>query len=363
MFSKQSFLKFGLASLVLASIFLADQGLAAKINLKPIKPAANQTQPLSDEQQSILAVRSIKPSVVSIYGNSSQYMNNNPLPYSVETISGTGFVWSQDGLIVSNNHVVSDPKAQYYVSFADGTTYTATIVGQDQFDDVALLKIDATNLPVAKLGNSDALETGQTVFAIGNTLGKYQNTVTKGVVSGLGRALDEGSDSNPQPRLQNMIQTDAAINPGNSGGPLIDMAGEVIGMDTLIDTSGSGLGFAIPISTIKNAVQQLQQFGKVSRPYIGVTFTTITPAAQALRGITTAQGAIVEQVAPGGPAARAGIQVGDIITAINGQKLDRQNELDIVINKYMAGTQITLTYSRNGQSTDVPIILGQIPGQ
>ncbi|HVY68050.1 MAG TPA: trypsin-like peptidase domain-containing protein, partial [Patescibacteria group bacterium] len=302
-------------------------GFSAAVKTAAIKPAA-QTAPLTDEQQGIAAVRAVKAAVVNIVG----VQQPAPLPTSSRPSlsvapapsadSGTGFIISSDGLIVSNNHVISDKQFSYTVVFADGTQYPATIVGQDTLNDVALLKINASGLPAAALGDSDSLETGQTVFAIGNSLGKYQNTVTKGVVSALGRAVSVSSqDGTPQPRLQNLIQTDAAINPGNSGGPVINLAGQVVGMSTLIDAGGESLGFAVPVNTIKNSVQQLQAFGKVSRPYLGVIFTTLDPYTRALNNVSANEGALVKSVADNSPAAFAHIQAGDIIVDINKEQL------------------------------------------
>jgi serine protease Do len=158
-----------------------------------------------------------------------------------------------------------------------------------------------------------------------------------------------------------MIQTDAAINPGNSGGPLIDMNGDVVGMDTLIDTGGAGLGFAIPINMIKSVVSQLQTYGKVEKPYLGVEFETINPEVQAEHGLAQANGAYVESVASGSPAAAAGLQTGDVIVAINHQQLTQENELDTVASQYAPGTQILVTYVNNGQQTDAALVLGVLP--
>ncbi len=355
--------------ILIAAVFIAagfltvNSGIAQKINLNPIKPAANQ--PLTDEQQGILAVRTVKASVVDILGVSTSTAVN--LDDSAPTIQsqpqgdkGTGFVINADGLIVTNNHVVEDPGLQYTVMFNDGSEYPAKILGHDKYDDVALLKIDASNLPVAKLGDSGSLETGQSVFAIGNTLGRYQNTVTRGVVSGLGRSVDSAdTSSGPQPRMEGLIQTDAAINPGNSGGPLINLAGEVVGMNTLIDTEGEALGFAIPINTIKDVVHQLQTFGKASRPYLGVQFITLSQFVIPPSSVKVSQGAYVSSVAAGSPADAAGLKAGDVIVAVNGQKLNALNELDTALAQYSAGQQILLTYIRDGQSYDAVVILGE----
>ncbi len=342
----------GASSIIVIFAVLAAHTSSAPTKFTPAKPAPKQTQALSDEQQGVIAVRTAKASVVSIVGVSKN---------GFEQISGTGFIIDSTGYIVSNSHVVQDNQStfDYSVIFADGSKYSASIAGVDKYNDIALVKIDRSNLAAIKLGNSDTLETGQTVFAIGNSLGKYQNTVTRGVVSGLGRDISVGSVLNPRPRLQNLVQTDAAINPGNSGGPLINISGEVIGMNTLIDTEGQGLGFAVPINMIKDAVAQLRATGKVSRAYIGITFQTIDKALQASRNLSADRGALVLAVAPGGPADNSKLQPGDIILDVNREQLNERKQLDSVIQRYQAGNQVMLSIIRNGQTTDLPLILGE----
>ena len=358
--NKEKKSKIIIAVLSVSLLLVAGPSIADKVKLNPIKPTSKVA--LTDEQQGILAVRSVKASVVNIIGTAKPVTVSSTSPLIVTqdtgTVSGTGFVLEAGGLIVTNNHVVEDDSLNYTVVFVDGTEYPATILGKDKFDDVALIKIDAQNLVPVTLGNSDALETGQTVFAIGNSLGRYQNTVTKGVVSGLGRAVDE-SDLNIATISHNWIQTDAAINLGNSGGPLINLAGEVVGMDTLIDTAGSSLGFAIPINMVKDSVDQLKTFGKVSRPFLGVQFLTIDAKLQLSKNLSVKDGALIGVVSDNSPASRAGLAVGDIVTAVNNVVLNQQNPLDAVIQKYQAGNQVILKVLRNGQTLELPIIVGE----
>jgi serine protease Do len=345
---------------IMVALGVVTAGFAASrtINFSSILPTAAKTTVLTDEQQGILAVRTAKASVVDIVGISPQASLQN----NSSAIYGSGFIVSSDGLILSNNHVVADATLKYTVILADGSEYPAKVLGQDKFDDVALLQIAAKNLTPAKLGNSDNLETGQSVFAIGNSLGQYQFTVTRGVISALGRAVDEGNDSAAQlgNRLHNLIQTDAAINPGNSGGPLINMVGEVIGMNTLIDTSGESLGFAVPINTIKDAEQQLKTFGTVSRPFLGVQFIEIDPVVQVAQQLSVSNGALVGQTQPGSPAAAAGILPGDIITGINNITLSQNKFLDDALTSFSAGSQVTVQILRNGQVMQFPVVLGQL---
>jgi serine protease Do len=342
-------------------IFFAQSGTGAITKLNPIKPAANQTSVLTDEQQAILAVRTGKASVVSITGSSAIVPSDTATLSPTDKIDnsyGSGFIVDSSGYIVSNSHVVNDSQAEYTVIFADNSKFKAKVVGLDTYSDIALLKIEKTGLPAARLGNSDALETGQTVFAIGNTLGRYQNTVTKGVVSGLGRDVSLDSIT-PRPRLQNLIQTDAAISPGNSGGPLINLAGEVVGMNTLIDTEGYSLSFAIPINVIKEAVNELKTLGKVSRPYLGVSYQTINNNVRVSRKLeTNAEGAFVLSVSAGSPAA-IHLKRNDIIVSINKEKLTEFNELDKVIQRYKAGNQILLEILRDGKKVELPLILSE----
>lgn len=338
-----------------AAVAGASSGVAQKINFLSAKP---QGKALNDEQQGILAVRAAKASVVSITGISSIPVSGQvALVASLPSINGTGFVISADGYIVSNSHVVQDVNYSYTVMLADGREYDAKIVGLDKYDDVALIKIEAGNLPAATLGDSDALEAGQTVFAIGNALGKYNFTVTKGVVSGLGRQVE--TDSTTMPRLRNLIQTDASINPGNSGGPLIDSSGQVVGVNTVMDRAGESLGFAVPINVVKQAVDQFRTYGKVYRPWLGVEFTTITKPLQVMQNLPLGEGAWIRVVKKDGPAEAAGLQVGDIVTKINGQVLNSAKELDQVVSQFTSGQQILVTYYRKGVSYDAPLVLGE----
>jgi serine protease Do len=348
--------------IVTAAIMSAAGAFSQTIKFNPIKPGAGG-KVLTDEQQGVLAVRVAKASVVNIIGikNQTATAPSSGAPAIIAAapseVEGTGFVLEADGLIVSNNHVVEDPGMNYTVVLGDGSEHPAKILNLDKFDDIALLKIDDVTLTPASLGDSDSLETGQSVFAIGNSLGKYEYTVTRGVVSGLGRAVDVSEDSN---RLHNLIQTDAAINPGNSGGPLINMDGQVVGMNTLIDTEGSNLGFAIPVNTIKDAVQQLKTFGNVSRPFLGVMFMEINPATQITQNLTVQNGGLITGVKQGSPADVAGLMAGDIITGINNITLNQSNSLDDVIGKFSAGSQVILKVLRGSQNLETPVVLGQL---
>jgi S1-C subfamily serine protease len=352
--------KIFIGGLVFIGVVFAVQGIAGNIKFAAIKPTASTA--LTDEQQGVLSVRTVKASVVNILGKPKVQPQSSILSVTANgQVSGTGFVVDSGGLVATNNHVVVDAALDYFVVLSDGTEYPAQVLGQDKYDDVALLKIQAAGLVAAHLGNSDNLETGQSVFAIGNSLGRYQNSVTRGVVSGLGRGINENGDGSGTPTMHNWIQTDAAINPGNSGGPLINMAGEVIGMNTLIDTQGSALGFAVPINIVDDAINQLKSFGKVSRPYLGIQFNVIDSALVKQKNLSVSKGAYVAMVVPKTPAERGDIQPGDIIISINGQTIDQVSQLDIVVQKYKAGDQINFKLLRGDKQLERIVILGQLP--
>ncbi len=351
-----------ITAVVVTIIFFTNQAVSQNIKLNPIKPGTKSAVQITDEQQAILAVRKAKASVVNILGLSKSVPTVPSVGISISVptqseVSGTGLIMESDGLIATNNHVVEDLNMNYWVILADGKRFPAKILALDKFDDVAFIKIESSGLTPATLGDSDALETGQTVFAIGNSLGRYQNSVTRGVVSALGRALSEADGS--APRIHNLIQTDAAISNGNSGGPLVNLAGEVVGLNTLMDTGGYSLNFSIPINIVKEALQQVKTFGKISRPFLGVQFETIDQADKLSKNLTVDNGAIITVVLPNTPAALAGIKAGDIVIAVNGQKLGYNNELDLLIQKYQAGSQVTFKILRGSQTLELPVILGE----
>ncbi|HYF05359.1 MAG TPA: trypsin-like peptidase domain-containing protein [Patescibacteria group bacterium] len=321
--------------------------------IKPVAATAYQ----SDEQQAIGAVRKAKTAVVSILGSVQNAADPN---LGLDKNAGTGFLVDGEGYIISNRHVIDDGSLAYTVVFGEGQTYPARVVGLDKLNDIALLKIESRGLPTLKLGDSNSLETGQTVFAIGNSLGRYQNTVTRGVVSGLGRNVSVAPNGVSMPRYQNLIQTDASINPGNSGGPLINLNGEVIGMNTLIDTGGQGLGFAVPSSTIQDSINKMKASGGlVARPYLGVNFLTITKNLAAAKKLGSQTGALVTMVVGGAPASKAGVVAGDIVTHINNDVVTERQELDTIIQKYSPGTKVKLQIVREGATVTIEVTLGE----
>jgi len=285
-----------------------------------------------------------------------------------EVGGGSGFIISSDGLILTNKHVVSDTSAQYSVLTNDGNTYAAKVLARDPDQDLAVLKIDATNLPAVTLGNSDSLELGQTAIAIGNALGQFSNTVSVGVVSGLGRTVTATApDTGADETISGVIQTDAAINPGNSGGPLLDLRGDVIGIDTAVASDAQNIGFAIPINEAKSAIASIEATGQIEAPYLGVEYEDVTPAIATKQKLPISYGAWVSSGDQGSavkaksPAANAGIQAGDIIESVNGITLDSTHDLANVINEYSVGSTVTLVVNRGGKEITLQATLAERP--
>jgi len=280
---------------------------------------------------------------------------------------GTGFIISSDGLILTNKHVASDTEAEYTVITNDDQKYDAKILATDPFLDIAVLKIEAKDLPIVELGDSDKIELGQTVIAIGNSLGEYKNTVTKGVISGMGRRVVAGDRRGGSEVIEEAIQTDAAINPGNSGGPLVNLAGQVIGINTAMNQEGQLIGFAIPINAAKQDIESVKANGKIVRPWIGVRYVLINEGIAKENQLEKDYGALVLRgqkdtdlaVVPGSPADKAGIVENDIILEINGQKIDEDHPLAREIAKSKPGDEVTLKVLHKGEEKDIKVTLGE----
>ncbi|MBR8835298.1 MAG: trypsin-like peptidase domain-containing protein [Stigonema ocellatum SAG 48.90 = DSM 106950] len=281
----------------------------------------------------------------------------------VERGTGSGFIISNDGRILTNTHVV-DGADTVKVTLKDGRTFQGKVMGEDKLTDVAVVKIQATSLPIVKLGNSDKLEPGQWAIAIGNPLG-LDNTVTTGIVSATGRASNLiGSD-----KRVDYIQTDAAINPGNSGGPLLNSRGEVIGMNTAIIQGAQGLGFAIPINTAQRISTQLIATGKAQHPYLGIQMIGLTPEVkQSLNsdpnsGITVNEdhGVLVVKVMPNSPAAKAGIRAGDVIEKLNDQPVKDARSVQTAVENSQLNADVRIDLHRNGQNLSLAVRPGAFP--
>lgn len=327
-------------------------------------PAASQSQTLSvntvDVETAITkAVQDVGPSVVTVVGTIPGQQTF--FGYSGESTStGSGAFISSDGYILTNNHVIEGAQ-QLQVIYADGTQHDATLVGTDQYSDLAVLKVTGTVPAVATLGNSDALNPGESVIAIGSPLGDFKNTVTVGVVSATGRSIDTGNGYT----IDGLIQTDAAINQGNSGGPLVNLAGEVIAINTLIIRSSGtgtvteGLGFAIPIDTARAVSEQIIQKGYVSHPYLGISWQPITPRVATVYRLPVQYGVYITDVATNSPADKAGLQVGDIITGLDNISLDDTHAYINTLFQYSVGDTVTLTLNHNGRTIQVQATLGE----
>lgn len=304
-------------------------------------------------------VEKVSPAVVTVVGTvpgQNTFFGVTPSGQ----VSGSGVIISSDGYIVTNNHVV-ESATDLSVVLSDGTQLPAKVVSTDIFADLAVLKVSGQMPGVAAFGNSDNLKPGETVIAIGSPLGEFRNTVTVGVVSATGRSLDTGNGY----FMEDLIQTDAAINQGNSGGPLVDLNGEVIGLNTLIVRGGNGstavaegLGFSIPSNTVSYIAERIIQQGFFARPYLGIASQTITPAIAQRYHLGTQYGAYITQVDSNSPAAKAGLQQGDIIVSIGDQSIDADHSFINALFTYQPGDQVAVKYLRNGQDVTANVTLG-----
>jgi len=310
-----------------------------------------------DENVVINVVKQSTPSVVSIAISQVTLKRGQGLVDEVSNI-GTGFVVDPNGIIVTNQHVVSDTTAKYKVITSDGVEYETVEILRDDGNDVALLKIDAKNLKALKLGDSDNLAVGQTVIAIGTPLGEYAGSVTTGVISGLGRSVTASSGwfGSTTKVYENVIQTDAAVNPGNSGGPLINTQGEVIGINFATTANADNISFALPINIVKQRLEEYRTYGKFIKPYIGISYQMISEY-EALYYTDVVAGALVMNVDPNGPAAKADIKRGDIITKVNEKELEQS--LAYEIQSHKVGEEITLEVWREGKTFTVKVTLAQ----
>jgi serine protease Do len=308
------------------------------------------------------AVEKVGPAVVTVIGvvpGQVTFFGRTP----DSPVSGSGVFISPDGYILTNHHVIEDT-LEVAVVLADGTEIPAEVIGSDSFTDIAILKTDGPIPAVAELGNSDALKPGETVIAIVSPLGDFKNTVTAGVVSATERAID--IDQNYQ--MQGLIQTDAAINQGNSGGPLVNLAGEVIGINTLIVRGGGygsaiaeGLGFAIPINTAQAVADQIIEKGYLSYPYLGIRYQWITPAISNRYDLPVESGVYVSYIEPESPADQAGLEPGDIITHIGDMPLDEDHPFTNVLYSYDPGETTTITVARGENILELQTTFAERP--
>lgn len=361
--------------------------------------AVNSVAPFTQESFVVNAVEKANPAVVSIIISKNvpkydTYYNQVPNPFGdmfggnnpfgqffsipqyqqngtekKDIGGGSGFLVSKDGLIVTNRHVVEDKDAEYTVYTNDGKKHTAKVVARDQVLDVALIKIDGNDFPYLEFANSDDLKVGQSVIAIGNALGEFRNTVSVGVVSGLSRSIIAGDNFGQSEALDHVIQTDAAINPGNSGGPLLNLRGQVVGVDVAVAQGSQSIGFALPVNSIKSVVSSVKETGKIVRPYLGVRYTQVTSEMKDQNHLSVDYGVLVQRgqsendlaVIPGSPADKAGILENDIILEIDGVKLDSDHNLSYIIRDKKVGDTVTLKVLSKGKEKTVSVTLEAAP--
>ena len=334
----------------------------------PASTAANETVNIDEQSATTHAAAVVGPAVVTI--TSRQINPNTVFGSQAVTGVGSGVIFNKNGWILTNRHVVCGAQ-QLQVSLADGRTFTGHVYGVDTLTDLAIVKVDATNLPVAPLGNSATLKQGQLAVAIGSPLGQFTNSVTAGVISASNRNIQVADDCNPGQTVtvHNLLQTDAAINPGNSGGALVDSAAQVIGINTAVAGNAQGIGFAIPIDIAKPIIRQALAGQPLSRPYIGVLYVPLDMTIATQNKLPIDYGAWIEPnsgtgsppIAPGSPAEKAGLRANDIITAVDGQRIDAQHDLTNVLLAYRPGESITLSVLRGGQTLKLTLTLGTRP--
>jgi serine protease Do len=311
-----------------------------------------------DEKAIIDVVEGSRDSVVSIAVTQLSFSTEQGIVDQSANI-GTGFIVDSNGLIVTNQHVVSDLEADYIVITPEGDEYDVLDIARDDTNDIAVLKIDATGLSTLRLGDSDSSVVGQTVIAIGTPLGEYVGTVTTGIVSGLDRDVtaSTGWFGSTAKTYEDVIQTDAAVNPGNSGGPLLNTSGEVIGVNFATTSGADNISFALPINRVKERVEEYRAYGKFIKPYLGVSYQMISET-QAIYYDNVVAGALIVRVDPYGPASEAGIETADIIIEFEGQPVDES--LANMISEYEVGEDVELVVWNDGEERNLTVTLGEL---
>ncbi len=340
------------------------KGLIPREDLTLPKVPTQETRTIVQEENAVISVvEKSSPSVVAI-GVTRRVVNPfDPyaLPRREESTIGTGFVVSEKGVIITNKHVVADG-GPFSVVTKDGQKYDTKKIYRDPILDLAIVQIEGSKLTPLNLGDSAKLKVGQTVIAIGNALGRFTNTVTTGVVSGLGRRVVAGDPfSGSAESLDNLIQTDAAINPGNSGGPLLNSSGQVIGVNVATTQGAQNIGFAIPINSVKQIVDEFVSKGSVSRPFLGIRYRFISKDVAILNEVP--QGAYLQEVIEGGPADKAGVKEGDIIIKINGQSISEENKVAEIVSKTTIGSSLELQIWRDGKELKLTAVIVDLPAE
>lgn len=341
------------------------KGFIPGLNINLPKPPSFQTRTVISEENAVIsAVEKASSSVVAIGATQRVFNPFNPFaaPRSQNSTIGTGFVVSSKGIIVTNKHVVSDPEIHYTVVTRDGKKFDIKKIYRDPILDLAVVQVDGDKMQALELGDSSKLKVGQTVIAIGNALGQFTNTVTTGVVSGLGRRVVAGDPfSGSEESLDNLIQTDAAINPGNSGGPLLNSAGQVIGVNVATTEGAQNIGFAIPINSVKKIADEFIAKGTVSHPFLGISYRYISKDAAIMYEVPP--GVYIQDVVPDSSADKAGVKVGDIITKVDGESVDSESKIPQTISAKKVGDKLSLTIWNAGKERTVTATLQELPNQ
>lgn len=370
--SRKSAILIVIALLIVALIAASrafNKALPFEKNIQTNKETIQTNRVVDEESVVIDVVEKVSPSVVSIAVENQQLIDpffGLPTARQKQSGIGTGFVVSKDGLILTNKHVVSNESAKYIAIIRGNNGEEKKLpiieINRDPFNDLAIVRVDGKDLMPLELGDSDHLKVGQKVIAIGNALGRFENTVTTGVVSGLGRGVSPVDPSTGiAERLDDLIQTDAAINPGNSGGPLVNSGGQVIGINTAV-AEAQNIGFAIKINIAKQLISDFQSSGgKISRPFLGVRYTHISKETALLNDVP--EGELVREVVSTSSADKAGIKVGDIITQFDGKKLTETDSLSKAIRDKKVGDRVAVTVWRDGETKEMNLDLGEAPNE
>ncbi|MDP3758661.1 MAG: trypsin-like peptidase domain-containing protein [Candidatus Daviesbacteria bacterium] len=355
-----------LGALVAVGLYQAQvRGLIPSISGNLLQPKTLEIQTVVQEENAVVsAVEKSSPSVVAIGATTRVFNPFDPFsaPRSQNATIGTGFVVSSKGIIVTNKHVVDDLNTRYNIVTKDGKKYEARRIYRDPVLDLAIVQVDGSDLKALELGDSSKIKVGQTVIAIGNALGRFTNTVTTGVVSGLGRSVMAGDPfSGSAESLDDLIQTDAAINPGNSGGPLLNSAGQVIGVNVATTEGAQNIGFAIPINAVKKITHEFSEKGTVSRPFLGISYRFISKDVAIMNEVP--QGVYIQDVVADSSADKAGIKVGDIITKVDGQTVDSETKISQAISNKKIGDSLNLTVWNDGKERSITTMLQELPNQ